>query len=854
MVALLVIGTALCLMAAGDGSAVYADSRGELEVSRAHARVDDIVTVTVTDADVENTVMNEDEATDFAGNPYALPPGGTGEQEVFRVQNAPLADLDGDGDVDTGDISVSDSTVSVAWVAAETGTFALVRSQTNATPVGFTTTYRHSLVDTVKVRITSPADTTGFELTLKESGAQSSEFTATFSIASESSMTNADDPDASERPAIKASDGHLVNLEYADQSPLTLVTNSVLVDITLPKVTVLAPTHGFATRNVSEYAKAKVTDEGSGVAISDIKFHIDLDRDGVFDEPGETVEASPTLSTTTNKGWEASVLLPTVGTDGAVKWHVTATDRAGNVGISDSDPGKAESHDHSFTVDTKAPRPIGAYLGSAYAGDGKIPEDDPQVPEEERLTNQQGRLRVVFSEDLDPDSIDPARFLIGSGNVAGTGVIHPDYPDTVWLTYESLSSVVKTLTVLPGAVKDVAGFPSEMYFLDPEDQLGPILNVVTDKAVTNGSISVDVTSEEVLGSPPSLTINGVTYSKMIEIHPTTWTLEVDATTLTGAASGQGVKNLQVAGLDEAGNAARGGQSPEAETYPDEAHIFEFDSVIKPPSIVPGHGDVASTSNPVIVVAYANEPEEYAGDTHGSVTIVSAKLDGFDVTSLMTSTTSTSWMYQPKQLSQGEHVFSVQGRDDAGNVHGAVQVLFTVDAPPPTPTPTPEPTPAPTVVATEEPGEEPPDDLQPETSPTPTPTPQPSATAEPTVEGSTTPTPTPSPTVAPGQTGTPEPTATPGGLTEEDIQATVTAMRNGESEEDPEEQKDPTIAADAGYTVFGCGLPAGNATAAVGDYAFVGIGLLGLVAMKGRQIRKRVKNPAESSENDKQAQD
>ena len=831
-VAVMLAGIAvLFVLPNADTAAVFANTRGELLVTPSHSRVGDVLTITVRDADVATTVLNEAEATDFTGNPYVLPPGAAGEEEIFRVQNSPLSDLDGNGAVNVQDIGVTAPGVVISWVSQETGTFALVRGVLNAVPVTFSTSYRHSLVDTVAVKVTSPSDTAGFNLVLKESGPHTQEFAATFKTGASSIVTNASDPTAVVRPVIKAVNGQLVNLEYADQSPLTIVTNSVLVDTTLPVVTIVAPASGFATRNVSEYAHATILDDGSGVEISQVLFHVDLDRDGVFDEPGETVTASPSLSTAVNLGWNAVALLPAVNTDGAVNWHVTATDRAGNLARSDSNAGATGSQDHSLTVDTTPPRPIAAYLGSSY-----------DAANEAILTNQQKQLRVVFSETLEPASVDAMRFLIGAGNVASSGVVHEDHPDTVWLTYESLSSVVETLTVLPGAVKDAPGFPSELFFLDPVDQLGPILAVATDRAVTNGMISVDVTSEEVLGSPPSLTVNGVTYSKMIELSPKSWTLDVDAGTLAGAASGEGVKNIQIAGLDGAGNAARGGQSPEATTFPAEAVLFEMDSAIKPPVIVPGQGDIATSSNPVIVVTYADEPGEYAGDSHGSVTIISAKLDGFDVTPLLKSATSTSWIYQPSFLSHGEHDFSVQARDDAGNIHGVRLVRFTVDAPPPTAVPTPQATPVPTVFPVDDPGGEPPLDLQPEGSPTPTPTPGVSATPEPSVE--------PPPTATPAATQAPAATPTPGGMTNADIEATVTAMRNEDAQEEAEQEEEAVVlAADAGYTVFGCGLPAGNAVAAVGDYAFVGVGLLGLVFMKTRRRARGKRGTAIATEDD-----
>jgi len=117
-------------------------------------------------------------------------------------------------------------------------------------------------------------------------------------------------------------------------------------------------------------------------------------------------------------------------------------------------------------------------------------------------------------------------------------------------------------------------------------------------------------------------------------------------------------------------------------------------VIKLPTILPAANDIVTVVDPVITVSYAAEASEYPGDTHGSVTVVSAKLDGFDVTAQMKATTTSSWTYQPGSLAEGVHEFSIQSRDDAGNIHATPTLRFTVKAPP-TPTPIVTATPLPT---------------------------------------------------------------------------------------------------------------------------------------------------------------
>ena len=80
-----------------------------------------------------------------------------------------------------------------------------------------------------------------------------------------------------------------------------------------------------------------VTDAAAGVELDQIKFHVDVDRDEIFDEPGEIITASAAESTKINQGWNAVALLPAISPDGLVNWYVTATDRASNVRQSDSE-------------------------------------------------------------------------------------------------------------------------------------------------------------------------------------------------------------------------------------------------------------------------------------------------------------------------------------------------------------------------------------------------------------------------------------------------------------------------------------------------------------------------------------
>ena len=270
-----------------------------------------------------------------------------------------------------------------------------------------------------------------------------------------------------------------------------------------------------------------------------------------------------------------------------------------------------------------------------------------------------------------------------------------------------------------------------------------------------------------------------------------------------------------------------------------------------------------------------------------------KLDGTDVTSGFTAESATTWSYRPAFLSNDDHIFEVIGRDDAGNTHGAIVRSFSVNAPEPTATPVPTetPTPLPTVditpvvevAPTEVPTDatevasaspEPvgtPDDSTPveatpapeAVEPEPVATPVPEAvepTAVPEDAASVDAEPEVAPTPEDSEAVTPEdetePPADDGSeegsseedeeVTEEDIAATVAAMR-ADDEDNPfaedEGNGDGSLAPEPALTVFGCNVPTGGdeavgAVTAGADYLLAAAGLFGLIVARVRPKRRK----------------
>lgn len=803
---------------------VTGDESGTLTVTPAYANSGKTITVVVDDVSPGSTVLNEFEATDFTGNLYTLPPGSPAQQRIFRVKNSPIADLNSDQIIDGNDIFTTLNDVSVDWINRQNGTFAVTQFLTTAAPIGFTVTYRHDVVDTTTVEVRSSSDINGFVMTLQETGASTNIYTATFVTGTTTSTTNINSPTAVTRPVIKVADAGIATIEYTDTTPHTLISEAVIIDITPPVLTVQQLPNGVTTSNPQNWVSVDVTDTSSGVQLSDITFEVDIDRDGVFGEIGEDVPASTDFSSTINNGWAAFALL-TGMTDGNVAWYVTATDIAGNTGRTDSSTAVG-SQNHSFEIDTVPPQVLEVFLGDDY--------DDAN---DLAITNQPNRIRVNFSEPVDPASVVPGRFLFGS-IPADSVTVYTDLPSVVFLEYETLPSIAEPIQVLAGAVTDLLGLNSEKTIFQVVDRLGPKLEVIFDTVITRDRLTITSRSPEELATAPTVEINGVTFGAMTATElPLEWSIEIDDDFLFGAAAGDGVKNVEIAGFDRLGNRAHGGVRREEPSWPLNAHLFELDRQIKLPTILPAANDTVTVVDPVITVSYAEEASEYAGDTHGSVTVVSAKLDGFDVTSLMKATTTSSWTYQPGSLAAGAHEFVIQSRDDAGNIHATPILRFLVKPPPvPTPVPTEIPVVEPTVPL-EGPGGTPPPDLigtptpeppEPTAEPSPEPVPTPDPAETPVVD----PAPTPEPVATPDPAATPDPDAAPTPTPEVDVEATVQAIRDGDGSDGDGEPGIEEI--DPGYTIYGCGLPLAHSGSAGGDYSLIGLGMLGLVVLARRK--------------------
>ncbi len=396
-------------------------------------------------------------AQDALSNALVLPAANPFDQFFFTVQFPPIADVTGDGVVTVADVAGSGlAGATISTVEPSTGLIKITRTGSVDQPTAFTLDYETALATTVEVKVESTADATGFTLTLAETAVDSSVFTGTFTTGTVTATTNAGSPSASARPSIKVVDGSSVSVSYTDAAPLTLIENTVLIDTQKPAISVAGSLGGAYVLPNNATIKGTVTEIGLGLLLSDVKANVDFNRNGVFGEAGEVIPIPSSDATSIVNGFSIDIALPYLGSDGVTEWYFEATDRAGNFVRTDASTTTTGDQNYKFIVDATMPQVASAVAGESYDTIANVvltnqpdrvrvvftePLDAGSVSPNLFSVDARAASAAIVDSDF-PDTVwltvplllgDPDRLVVEAGAVADLGGLQSG-ADTVTVT------------------------------------------------------------------------------------------------------------------------------------------------------------------------------------------------------------------------------------------------------------------------------------------------------------------------------------------------------------------------------------------------------------------------------------
>jgi len=498
-------------------------------------------------------------------------------------------------------------------------------------------------------------------------------------------------PDWPNRPTIGAISGSIITSSYVDASPSATRTDTTTVETTDPVVVITSPVHNDATQLVNPRVIAEVTDSDSGVSQATIVFTIvsaviadgtDIQSDG---DSGTDILVGALVQSAITGGYSSESILTNIPAgETVITYRVTADDLAGNSGQSDSDLTTAVvSDDHVLKVDTlpaSFASPTGAITGQYW--------DATAIAIETDVTKAKNTsIRAIFNEDLDGTTIQALDFTV-SGVAPQSAEWFSGAASSVFLTVSTQLADAKPAIALVGPISDKAGNSvSTGSVAAAVDGIGPTITITTTPSLSTKTVIVDISGNEGLLTPPSVTINGLATAV-----PTLVGTNVFRTTFETVAASNSY-NVQVTSQDTTGNQVTSGQAAHNTAG---AILFEVDNSLPTPTTDPVGSGSVYTSSPFITIDWTAEGTEYgldsAGalvpssvnaiatdlDTHDTVTISKATLDGVDVLSQIGTADNRTFILATSGLALGDHTFVINGADDAGNTLAAdVSLTFTV---------------------------------------------------------------------------------------------------------------------------------------------------------------------------------
>ena len=501
----------------------------------------------------------------------------------------------------------------------------------------------------------------------------------------------------------------------------TVVRAVAHVETTPPQAIISEPSDGLNTQTRQLAFRGSVTDDRSGIDVSEIMLIIDQSDDpdnnnqvvsgGVGDSgysmTGGAEAFNPGLAGNPGDGetslaWSVAEPgnLPTsviaVQPDHQVDYILIAQDLAGNIGFSDADTttsgvgvvvdnpatdaNEATNEPHVITIDQVRPRLTSAMTGVAPDG-----PDDGTAED----TNDRRSIAVRFDDAV--TGVEASDFQVtldDNTNLVPVGASVDG--SNVYLELETDLPTDDTPVVrLTGSVSDPAGNATSSGSAEASDNLSPVLSVSLSggsgtgegangpTALTKNEITVTISSDETLAGLPMVQVytddgddagdepDHVGRLSVVSQGGETWIARATASRLNA----EGAMSLVVTGTDvsAASNEAKvGSEDPSKAT----AGVTKFTLDSTAPSLVTGNSST-SQGRPSIRIEF-DEVAMISAASIGDTTLVDAD------TNLLATSDNKLFFYVPSEdLELGKLTVKATASDYAGNTAKDVSYELTV---------------------------------------------------------------------------------------------------------------------------------------------------------------------------------
>ena len=680
------------------------------------------------------TVMDSDENLSQPGMVTQLVNTAAGE---FTVVNAP----EGMTPITSspGDVQLEDANGDAVGSAVVTVVGEKFIGLAGAVPGGgedsITVKWQYSDVDELDVVTYSLTDTERDHVTvsLMETGPSTGVFEGEIKLIANVVIDGDDSPGSDSASAgdpaqLKVNSTSRVTVKYSDARDNsgdddTVVTAAARVETTPPQAIVSEPADGLNTQVRQPAFRGNVTDNLSGIDVSEIRLFIDQTDDpdnnnqvvtGGVGDGGYSVNTpqagrfEPALAGNPGDG-ETSVAwsvaepgnLPTAVTavqpDHQVDFIVVAQDLAGNIGFSDADnttsgvgvvvdipatdDDESTNEPHVITIDQQRPKLTSAETG--IAPDGDDDGDDPDL-------NNRRSIAIEFDDSV--EGVDASDFQVTLDD--DTSLIPVGVQVDGSTVYAELDADIPTddtpVVRLQGAVSDPAGNTTSAGSAEAADRLSPTLTVELSggsgsgtgangpSALTKDEIIVTISSDEILAGLPSVRVyvedgddadddpDLRTSLSVIAQGNETWTARATRARL----SGDGTLSLVVSGTDvsAASNESTVGNADPSKATAGETK-FTLDST--KPELVTGDTST-SQGRPSIRIEF-NEVVTVTAASIGDTVLVD------DDTNSLASSDNKLFFYVPSEdLELGSLAVKATASDHAGNTVKDASYTLTVE--------------------------------------------------------------------------------------------------------------------------------------------------------------------------------